>query len=70
MIWWPWRRKIEQSDDKVRAAEQMRDHAQEQQERAEAMTPRIDAATSSLRRLRADNHFGPLIDSLLRGGNE
>lgn len=68
MTWWPWRRKLEKSDEKVRAAEELRDVAQEQQQRAEALTPRVDAVSSSLRRLRADNHVGPMIDALLRGG--
>lgn len=70
MTWWPWRRKLEQSDDAVRAAEELRDRARRQQVRAEAMTPRVEAVSSSLQRLRTDNHFGPLIDALLRGGGE
>ena len=70
MTWWPWRRKLEQSQEAVREAEKLRDHAEQLQQRAEAMRPRVDAASSSLRRLRTDNHFGPLIDNLLRGGSE
>lgn len=66
MTWW-WRRKLEQAEDKVRAAEELRDHARQEQQRAEAMTPRVDAVSSSLQRLRTDNHFGPLIDAILRG---
>jgi hypothetical protein len=69
VTWWPWHRKLEQSDEAVRAAEELRDHAQQQQKRAEAMSPRVEAVSSSLQRLRTDNHFGPLIDALLRGGN-
>lgn len=67
---WPWRRKVEQAEEAVRAAEELRDHAQQQQQVAEAMTPRVNAITASLRRLQADNHVGPMIDSLLRGGGE
>lgn len=70
MTWWPWRRKVERAEEAVRAAEELRDHAQQQQQQAEAMTPRVDRITSSLRRLQADNHVGPMIDALLRGGSE
>lgn len=66
MTWW-WRRSLKQAEDKVRAAEELRDNATQQQQRAEAMTPRVDAVSSSLQRLRTDNHFGPLIDAILRG---
>lgn len=66
MTWW-WRRKLKQAEDKVRAAEELRDNAQQQQQRAEAMGPRVDAVSSSLQRLRTDNHFGPLIEAILRG---
>lgn len=59
MTWRPWRKKLEQSQEAVRAAEELRDHAQQQQRRAEAMSPRVDAITSSLRRLR--------IEGILRG---
>jgi hypothetical protein len=69
-MWWPWRKKVQQSEDAVRAAERLRDTAQRQQRQAEAMAPRVDAVSASLRRLRADNHVGPMIDSLLRGGSE
>lgn len=68
MTVWPWRKKLAEADEAVRAAEKLRDDAQQQQSRAEAITPRVDAVASSLRRLRTDNHFGPLIDAILRGG--
>lgn len=67
---WPWKRKIEQAEERVRAAERLRDAAQEQQATAEGMVSRVDAITSSLRKLHSDNHFGPMIDRALRGGNE
>lgn len=67
MNWRPWRKKLEQSQDAVRGAERLRDRAQEQQRRVEEMVPRVDAASSSLQRLHRDNHFGPLIDAILRG---
>lgn len=67
MTWWPWRKRVEQADEAVRAAEELRDAAQEQQRRAEALAPRVDAASEKLRKLRTDNHFGPLIDAILRG---
>lgn len=71
MTWWlPWRKKVAQADEAVRAAEELRDHAQQQQREVEEIVPRVDAVTSSLRRLRSDNHFGPMIDALLRGGSE
>jgi hypothetical protein len=65
---WPWRRKLEQAEEAVRAAERLRDSAQAQQRKAERIAPRVDAVASSLQRLRTDNHIGPLIDAILRGG--
>jgi len=65
--WRPWRRKMEQAQEAVRHAESLRDDAEQQKNRVQAMTPRIDNVTSSLQRLRSDNHFGPLIDAVLRG---
>jgi hypothetical protein len=65
--WRPWRRKLEQAQEAVRHAESLRDDAERQKNRAEALAPRIDNVTSSLQKLRADNHFGPLIDAVLRG---
>jgi len=70
VTWLPWRRKVERAEEAVRVAEELRDHAQRQQRKAEALTPRVNAVTSSLRRLQADNHVSPMIDSLLRGGKE
>lgn len=67
MSWRPWRRKMEQAQEAVRHAESLRDDAEQQKNRVQAMTPRIDNVTSSLQRLRSDNHFGPLIDAVLRG---
>lgn len=68
MSWWrPWRQEVEQGHEAVRAAEELRDAAQEQQRRVEAIKPRVDAASDSLRKLRTDNHFGPMIDAILRG---
>jgi hypothetical protein len=69
VTWWhPWRKRVEQAQEAVRAAERLRDNAQEQQRRAERIAPRVDAVASSLQRLRSDNHIGPLIDAILRGG--
>ena len=67
MTWRPWRRRVEEADDAVRAAEVLRDRAQEQQRRVERITPRVDAVSSSLQKLRTDNHLGPLVESILRG---
>lgn len=64
---WPWTRSLEQAREAVRGAEALRDGAQEQQRRVEAIAPRVDAAARRARQLRSDNHFGPLIDSILRG---
>jgi hypothetical protein len=63
----PWRKKLREADDAVRAAEDLRDRAQEQQRQVERVVPRVDAVSSNLQRLRTDNHFGPLIESILRG---
>lgn len=68
MTWWPWRRKLEQAQEAVRQAERLRDTAQAQQRQAERIAPRVDAVSASLQKLRTDNHFGPLIDAILRGG--
>lgn len=68
MIWLPWRRKLEQAHEAVRHAESLRDTAQAQQRKAERLAPRVDTVSASLEKLRTDNHFGPLIDSILRGG--
>ncbi len=68
MTRWPWRRELEQSEDAVRAAERLRDRAEEQQRRVERIAPRVDAVAASLQRLRTENHLGPLIDAVLRGG--
>lgn len=67
MKWMPWRKKLEESQEAVRAAERLRDDAETQQRRAELIAPRVDAVSSSLQKLRTDNHFGPLIDAILRG---
>lgn len=67
MTWWRWHRKLERAEEAVRAAEELRDRAQEQQRRVERITPRVDAVSTSLQKLRTDNHIGPLIDSILRG---
>lgn len=67
MSWRPWRRKLEEAQEAVRQAEALRDDAEHQKCRAEAMTPRIDDVSLSLQRLRTENHFGPLIDAILRG---
>jgi hypothetical protein len=58
---------VQQAQEKVREAERLRDNAQEQQRKAERIAPRVDAVSASLQKLRTDNHFGPLIDAILRG---
>ena len=70
MTWWLWRKKVERAEEAVRAAEGLRDVAEQQQRQAENIAPRVEAITASLRKLRADNHFGPMIDAALRGGGE
>jgi hypothetical protein len=67
VTWWPWRRELERSQEALHQAERLRDTAQEQQRQAERIAPRVAAVSSSLQKLRTDNHFGPLIDSILRG---
>lgn len=67
MTWLRWRRRLDRADEAVRNAEMLRDQAQEQQRQVESITPRVDAVSTSLRKLREDNHFGPLIESILRG---
>jgi hypothetical protein len=65
--WLLWRRRLERAEEAVRHAESLRDRAEQQQRQAEAIVPRVDAVSSSLRKLRSDNHFGPMIDAILRG---
>lgn len=68
MRWRPWRKKLVEQEKALRAAEELRDRAQAQQRRAvNEIAPRVDEVASSLRRLRTENHFGPMIDSILRG---
>jgi hypothetical protein len=69
VTWFSWRRKDDQQaqDAKRLRAERLRDRAEDQQKRAEELAPRVDAITSSLRKLHTDNHFGPMIDNALRG---
>lgn len=64
---WPWRRALDEAREKVCEAERLRDGAERQEQRVEANTPRVDAAASRLRQLHTDNHFGPLMESILRG---
>lgn len=73
MTWWrPWRNKeeLERAQEAIRRAERLRDAAREQQCRAETLVPRVAATSSRLERLSHDNHFGPLMDRILRGGGE
>lgn len=65
--WWPWRRQVECSGRAIEEAERLRDRAQAQQLKAEQLAPRVDAAVESLRQLRTENHFGPMIENILRG---
>jgi division protein CdvB (Snf7/Vps24/ESCRT-III family) len=67
VTWWPWRKKLEQSRQAVQEAERLRDRAEEQRRRVEEIAPRVDAVSSSLQKLRTDNHIGPMIDAILRG---
>lgn len=67
MTWLPWRKTVEASDDALRRAEHLRAQAQEQADRTKEMGRRVDAVSSSLERIRTENHIGPLIDSILRG---
>lgn len=68
MSWhWPWRRQLGHTSEATVHAERLRDEAQGQRSRVEAMQPRVDAATDSLRQLRSENHFGPMIEQILRG---
>jgi len=69
VTWWRWRKKVQQSQEAVRAAERLRDTAQAQQRQVERITPRVDAVSASLQKLRTDNHIGPLIEAIL-GGRE
>lgn len=64
------RKALEQAEEAVRGAEKLRDHAEEQQRKAEQIVPRVDAVSASLQRLRTENHLGPMIDKILRGGVE
>lgn len=68
MTRWPWRRKVEQANEAVRQAEQLRDRAQLQQRQAEEIAPRVDAIATSLRRMRVDARVGRIVDAAIRGG--
>jgi hypothetical protein len=68
VTWKPWRKRLEEAEDAVRYAEALRDDAEAQRQQAERIAPRVDAVSSSLQRLRTDNHIGPLIELILRGG--
>lgn len=70
MTRWLWRQRLEQAECAVREAEKLRDRAKEQQLQVQGLAPRVDVVTASLRQLRTDNHFGPMIDGALRGGSE
>jgi hypothetical protein len=63
----PWRREPHRNDEALRAAEQLRDRAEEQRRRVAEIAPRVDATVTSLRRLRNENHLGPMIENILRG---
>jgi len=67
VIWLPWRRKLALADERLRETERLRDDAEEQRVQVHQLAPRVDRVTSSLERLRAENHIGPLIESVLRG---
>lgn len=68
MKWWmPWRRQARQDDAAIKAAEQLRDRAEEQRRRVQAITPRVDATVRSLRELRAENGFASMIENVTRG---
>jgi hypothetical protein len=67
VTWLPWRKRLEQAEEALRKAEVLRNQAQEQQRQVERITPRVDAVSTSLEKLRTDNHFGPLIEAILRG---
>jgi len=67
MSWRPWRRRLQRADEKVRVAEGIRDRAVEQRCRADEMGQRVDRVSSSLEKIREENHIGPLIESILRG---
>lgn len=63
-----WKRQLKEAEDRLQKAEELRDDAQRQQRVAEEIAPRVDALSASLRRLHTENHVGPLIDFILRGG--
>lgn len=67
MILLPWRKKLKESHERLQEAERLRDEAEHQRCRVEQLAPRVETASSRLGQIRTENHFGPLIDSLLRG---
>jgi len=68
VTWWkPWRHAVEESREAVRAAERLRDNAEDQNRKVTEQAVRVDAAADSLQRLRQENHFGPMIENILRG---
>ena len=68
MSWWrPWRHTVQEQTEALRAAEELRDKAEDQNRRVVEQAVRVDAAADSLQRLRSENHFGPMIENILRG---
>lgn len=67
MILLPWRKKLKEADVRLHEAERLRDEAEQARSRVDQLTPRVETASSRLSQLRTENHFGPLIESLLRG---
>lgn len=62
-----WRKRLEEADKKVCEAQRLLEGAEEQSRRVAALSEHVDATAGRLRQLRSDNHFGPLIESILKG---
>jgi predicted GTPase len=64
---WSWRWNPEAEDEALRAAERLRDRAQEQQRRAAEIAPRVDAVVASLREVPVQNGLRSMIENVGRG---
>lgn len=69
MKWWrmKWRNRSAEADEALAEAQELRRQAESRNDAITSITERVDEVARSLERLRRENHFGPMIDSALRG---
>jgi hypothetical protein len=69
---WPWARRKDDrpavTDEEWQAVQERRREAIERRKHVEqTIVPRVDEVSKRLDRLQRRNHFGPLIEKVLRG---